>query len=130
MSAFGRMLTLNSIGTTVGLARLRSPPISWEVKSPNRKCRIRRFGEQSASDWNFCYSTRAGCFAVEEPCRHEHTQFAQLVNRQCNVTVLTAEVFREVEQKSANRIKGLVAIGNEAFSTGVGADGKKDGWFR
>lgn len=67
---------------------------------------------------------------VEESCRQEHTQFAQLVNRECNVTVLTAEVFREVEQKSANRAKGLVAIGNEAFSTGVGTDGKKDGRVR
>ncbi len=67
---------------------------------------------------------------VEESRRHEHAQFAQLVNRQCNVTVLTAEVFREVEQKSANRAKGLVAIGNEAFSTGVGTDGEEDGWVR
>ncbi|ROM55990.1 hypothetical protein BK649_03260 [Pseudomonas canadensis] len=120
MAGVGRKQTLNYIGKAGSLDLLRSSSISWEAKPPNRNSRIRRFGEQSASDWNFCYSTRARCFAVEESCRHQHAQFAQLVNRQCNVTVLTAEVFREVEQKSTEKGDRFIFTRNKSvpFSPG------------
>lgn len=50
------------------------------------------------------------------------------MNREYDVSVFAAQVFGKVEQKRADCGKGFVAVGDEAFGTGVGSDGKQRGW--